>query len=101
LLLVRSLVGDLVRLRLPDPGTGELEPRQLEVKRVPDRVDLPPRVETVGLRNLIGDRWALLRRHRCQRTEHSEEKSADQGNAARLRHRWPPYGGSEANDALE
>ena len=90
--LVLPLVRDLVRLGLPDPRTGEfqLQRGQIDVERVADRVDLTKRVETIGLGNLVGDGRALLRRHRCRRTKHSDQQNTDHRNAARFRHGRPP-----------
>src|SRR5712671_5700951 len=86
--LVLPVVRDPIRLRLPDPGAGDLQLQRgpIEVERVADRLDLIPRVETVGLGNLVGDGRALLRRHTCRPTNHSEQQNTDHGNAACFRH---------------
>src|SRR5882762_5953491 len=87
--LVLPVVRDPVRLRLPDPGAGGLQPKRgpIDIERVADRLDLIPRVETVGLGNLVGDGRALLRRHTCRGTNHSDQQNTDHGNAACFRHK--------------
>src|SRR5438105_7067605 len=101
--LVLPLVRDLVRLRLPDPRAGDLQLQrgQIDVARVANRVDLTKRVETIGLGNLVGDGRALLRRHRCRRTKHSDQQNTDHGNAARFRHCAASFGGSESICAFD
>src|SRR5437868_14055457 len=90
--LVLTLVRHLLRLWLPDPRAGDLKLQrwQIDVARVANRVDLTKRVETIGLGNLVGDRRALLRRHGCRQTKHSDQQNTDHRNAARFRHGGPP-----------
>src|SRR5882724_9978010 len=65
-------------------GAGGLQPKRwpIDVERVADRLDLIPRVETVGLGNLLGDGRALLRRHTCRGRNHSYQQNTDHRNAA-------------------
>src|SRR3989442_3586091 len=49
------------------------------------------RVETGGLGNLVGDGRALLRRHTCRGTKHSDQQDTDNGDAARFRHGVPSW----------
>src|SRR3954469_2492946 len=84
--LVFSIVRDLVRLRLPDPGAGELERAEIDVERVADRVDLTERVETVRLGNLVGHGRALLRGPRPCRTKDSDQQNTNDETAARVAH---------------
>src|SRR2546421_3325440 len=99
--LVLALVRHLVRLRLPDPRAGDLQLQggQIDVARVANRVDLTKRVETIGLGNLVGDRRALLRRHGCRQTKHSDQQNTDHRNAARSRHGGPPSGARNRSTA--
>src|SRR5437763_15366111 len=62
--LVLSVVRDPVRLRLPDPGAGGLQPKRgpIDVERVEDGLELVPRGETVSLGWLVGAGRAVLRR---------------------------------------
>src|SRR6516162_4153152 len=57
---VLALVGDLAGLGLPLPGTGDLELGQIYVERIADRINLPPRIQTIGLGKLIDNGRARL-----------------------------------------
>src|SRR5262249_33532912 len=59
-LFILSLEGDLAGLGLPDPGPRGFEPGEIYVEGVADRIDLPKRIETEGLRDFFrGWRTAL------------------------------------------
>jgi len=64
--LVLPLVGDRVDLRVPFPLARKLDTRKFRIEGVADTLDLPKRIEAVGLGQLFGDRWALLGL-RCRR----------------------------------
>src|SRR5262249_38005551 len=90
--LVLPLEGDLVLLRLPDPGAVQPQLRpSVEGERVADRVPLGERAESIGLCDLVGNRWALLCRYRRGENQHTDRHQADQRNATRLRHGHPPW----------
>src|SRR5262249_61639813 len=57
--LVLSLVGDRVGFWMPFPRSGRDEARNTE--GVADGLDLPKRIETVGLVHLLCDRLELFR----------------------------------------
>src|SRR5437660_9414154 len=53
--LVFPLVGDLVGLWLPDPRSREFDPGEVGVERIADTLDVPERMEAIGL----ADRFAI------------------------------------------
>src|SRR5262249_22924876 len=87
---VPSLVRDPVSPRLPDPRTMNFDLPPFEGERVAEGVDLTPRVEAIGLGNLLDDCLPLLRRRVRGATENSEQQSTDQGSAIRSCHAVPP-----------
>ena len=75
---LRALIGDLHRfaflifplvrnragLRVPFPRVRKCDTRKFQIEGVADSLDLPKRIEAVGLGDLFGNRWALLRPRR-------------------------------------
>src|SRR5215470_8930020 len=59
--LVFSLIGDPVGFGLPDPALRDFESGQIYVEGGANRINLPERVEAIGLSNFFGGWRTFLR----------------------------------------
>src|SRR6266550_1749949 len=87
--LVFPLVGDLVGLGLPDPRSREFDPGEVGVERVADTLDVPERIEAIGLADLFGNWRSLLSPGAWSKHQHPESQNTDRRETARIRHAGP------------
>src|SRR5438093_3287513 len=84
--LVFPLVGDLVGLGLPDPRSREFDPGEVGVERIADTLDVPERIEAIGLADLFGNWRSLLSPGACSKHQHPESQNTDRRETARICH---------------
>src|SRR5439155_13411765 len=84
--LVFPLVGDLVGLGLPDPRSREFDPGEVGVERIADTLDVPERIEAIGLTDLFGNWRSLLSPGACSKHQHPESQNTDRRETARICH---------------
>src|SRR6202040_2311577 len=83
---ILPLIGDLIRLRLPNPRTGDIHSGELCVPGIADRFNLPKRIDTISLGNLFNNWRTALSPGGCSEEQHSDSYATDHPYVARIYH---------------
>src|SRR5215471_12664667 len=89
---MRSALGSQTQLR----EKFAFECRKIEVEGVADRLDLPPRVDTIGLRHFFCGWGTILSPSGRSQKQDPENQKTDLRNQAGICHGKPLFGDSDA-----